>query len=306
MPLAGGEEDGSAEWHTVRQAARRFVASEKFSGVVPRDATVMVVVVALGHRHWESAKLDTFMIAGGGLFFVISSGVGIRLLVLAQRNRALPELMLGIAFVVGGTIGGVLGQIVQTQGDRFSPGVAGQLLLVYGVVAVIGITTYNVFTWRVFQPEARWARLFVLTLFLCCLTHLGFNAVTGVYETGLVTARQRIVETALYMAGPVWATIEAFRHHGLLKKRLTLGLADPVVVNRMLLWGIGSLFASTIVLGSVVVVLFDSNHPAIQLSGLNIGLSGIVASTAYALAFFPPSSFLEWVRRSAVPQTSEA
>ena len=41
----------------------------------------------------------------GTLYLATISTVGIRVLILARRNRGMPELLLGISLVVGGTFG---------------------------------------------------------------------------------------------------------------------------------------------------------------------------------------------------------
>ena len=88
-------------------------------------------------------------------------------------------------------------------------------------------------------------------------------------------------------------------HKGFEVDHLQYGLADPVVVNRILLWGIGSFFATVIVFGGVAIVFFEPGHPAVRMNTINIGISGSIASVAYGLAFFPPKAYLGWLRGDA-------
>ena len=46
------------------------------------------------------------------------------------------------------------------------------------------------------------------------------------------------------LATLLWTGIESLAYSSALKRRLVLGLADPVVADRVQLWGIGMLLAS--------------------------------------------------------------
>lgn len=76
-----------------------------------------------------------------------------------------------------------------------------------------------------------------------------------------------------------------------MKRRLALGIADPVVANRFLLWGLGGLCASTIVLSSIPMMFLGTAHWASQVCMLTIGFLGTLATITYGLAFFPPKSY---------------
>ena len=240
------------------------------------------------------------MIGGGGLFFVVSSVVGVRLLMLARRNRTFPEFALGFAFVVGGTLSGALGQFVQQGGESLSPASLGQITFVYSAFSLVGITAYNIFTWRVFRPKSAGAAGLVALVFIVGLGLLGWYGSTGVFAGGTQSAAQRAAQVACFTLGPLWATIEAFRYYGLLRRRLALGIGDAIVADRIRLWGIGGAFATIIVLGSIVLIVVEPGHPLALISAANLGVCGTLASIAYALAFFPPSRYLDRVRNRAI------
>ena len=95
-------------------------------------------------------------------------------------------------------------------------------------------------TWQTFRPTERWPRYLIwvgAAVFAASL--LGSSVVSGVwtfqdgglwYELGFWT------RAGAY----VWAAIEAGRYYGVLRQRLKLGLADPVVTDRFRLWTISS------------------------------------------------------------------
>lgn len=242
--------------------------------------------------------MQIVMLIGGGLFFLVSSIVGLRLLALGIRNRTLPELSLAAAFLLGGTIGGLLGQLVYTRSIDLEPAQMGALVLVFAVFSMLGMTLYNVFTWRVFRPDAAGAAVVGFVL-LAGLGMIAWYAFAGTFGHGRISTEQRAVETLVNAIGPVWAMIEALRYYRSMRRRLALGLADPVITNRILLWGIGSALASTIVLAGLIRVMVPPGHFLAELATLNIGVFGTVASVIYALAFFPPARYRAWLRAGA-------
>jgi hypothetical protein len=83
--------------------------------------------------------IDAIQAAAGGLFLLTATVVGCRLLLLARRSRALPELLLGAGLLVGGTIGGPLEAAGLSARPELGPDLTGRLLLIgklFGVVAL--------------------------------------------------------------------------------------------------------------------------------------------------------------------------
>jgi hypothetical protein len=92
---------------------------------------------------------------------------------------------------------------------------------------------------------------------------------------------------------PMWAAFEAFRYHALMSKRRALGLADPVVVNRFLLWGVASLFSVaaiwTISLPAILGLPLVEQQRLAPVSMSVTAVWGIGAISSYWLTFFPPA-----------------
>ncbi len=85
----------------------------------------------------------------------------------------------------------------------------------------------------------------------------------------------------------------------MLRRRIQIGLSDPLVANRLLLWGVGSCCGTGILIGYLPVIMLPAEHLWTQLGLLNIGVLGAVATVAYGFAFFPPRGYADWVRRPA-------
>jgi hypothetical protein len=107
-----------------------------------------------------------------------------------------------------------------------------------------------------------------------------------------------LISTGLQLGALFWGSLEAFRYWGRMRKRTRLGLADPAVTNRFLLWSIG---AGSAGLGSAIGTgaSFALGMPSLQIPWV-LALSsahGMVAAVAMWLAFLPPQAWLRFVRR---------
>ncbi len=103
-----------------------------------------------------------------------------------------------------------------------------------------------------------------------------------------------------------WGSFEALRFWLRMRRRLALGLANPEVANRFLLWGIG---AGTAGLGSAIGTLFAivtgvSYLEAAWMVALLSGL-GFIAAVAMWLAFLPPATYTRWILAKASPRAFE-
>lgn len=92
-----------------------------------------------------------------------------------------------------------------------------------------------------------------------------------------------------------WAFAESSAFYLRMRKRTKIGLGDPVVTNRILLWSIyGAGFTLSQLLWVFVISMLD------DLAALDVVIAGsaIAGEIAVWLAFFPPKRYLNWLRRS--------
>ena len=98
----------------------------------------------------------------------------------------------------------------------------------------------------------------------------------------------------------MWTGLESFGYYGRMRKRRVLGLADPIVTNRFLLWGLVALNA-IVASGVPLVVGFlggDSfNDVPTRLAG---AAATIVGCVCLQLAFLPPQSYVSWLKKRAL------
>jgi len=159
----------------------------------------------------------------------------------------------------------------------------------------------GLFIWRVFRPEERWAGKLVGVLMACLLTAVGGFAMRGAFATAEIP----ILWFGLWVAGRVaascWLSFEGFRYYGLMKRRLSLGLADPVVTNRFLLWAVAGVSGVVLLLTAVPPVFLDPvQDKALLVTDLFIfSAAGMIASVLYWLTFFPTAAYRRRLCRAA-------
>ncbi len=181
---------------------------------------------------------------GGGAFVVVSLVLGTRLLLMAQRTRKLPELCMGACLLLMGGVGYPLITVVQ-QATQVAPELRAGVLVVQMLCHVVGNLGLAVFTMRVFRPEAAWSRAAAVAITGATLV----LAMAQILAEGLVafavhgTGAWRF-HSAVALVNLAWAGVESMRYHLQLERRLRLGLADPVVSDRLRLWALGMLAAA--------------------------------------------------------------
>jgi hypothetical protein len=218
-------------------------------------------------------------------FAGVGTFVGARLLLCA----------LGHPFCAVGRLPGLFGTAL---GD-------GLFALGLGICAS-GIALLYTFTWRVFRPRAPWARVgvAVASLFVLALAG-GLLHASGQADTlpeVLPLTRPFAVGFTLAVGFAfLWTGVEAWTHAQRLHRRLALGLVEPVVLDRVRLWGTagiaGAVLCATIAgcLAAGMMVLHEPFPLALT------ALAGIVASTCWTLAFVPPARYLRRVEQRAGP-----
>lgn len=246
-------------------------------------------------------------VAIGQLVFALACGtVGVRLLLLHRRTRQLPELLLGVGLLamitcvpllaVSGLGRGLVGSL------RFTPMIMG-----LGLFA-LSVTCLCSFTWRTFRPDTRWGGLVVAAV---CAAQLA----AAIGATRALAATPAEVETTAAAVGWLvalrvpaivnfaWVAIEGFIQWRMARRRLTLGIGDPVVTNRFALWSAVGIFTTS---NNLVSTWLQSQgmgpvaHPG---GAAVIATSGAVSSVLLWLVFMTPARYRAWVTRRSTAST---
>ncbi len=241
---------------------------------------------------------------GCTLAFVVTAAiVAARLLALARATRGLPELTCGLAL---GLIV-ALGLPVRLVGDAVvgtHRGLGIALLIASGVSFAAGWTALAVFTWKVFRPDSflvGWTVRGAILVFAGS-TLAEASRLLALQDVSMARHLSSWSFVTLFTAELLygWTGFEALRCYRQFRRRLALGLADPVVTNRFLLWAI-VMGCSMISLGAPLYAGWIGLSP-LELAEVQLttALAGLPCTAALYLAFLTPRSYRNWVlRRSA-------
>jgi hypothetical protein len=233
----------------------------------------------------------------GGLSFVVASFlVGMRLVLLARRTHQFPEFAIGTSLTLMGGVGYPLTVFVRVA-SFLSDDLRISLFVLSLCLTWVGTVLLGCFNMRVFRPEEGWARVFVAALAILLVGSFVLQSFSP--GLGVGTFRNQGLGLRLFMAGlgvPLaWGTYESLRYWRLLQKRVRLGLADPVVADRMRLWGIAEGSACVINVSTTVAALFGVDFAVASVGALVIAPLGIAAAISTWFAFIPPAAYLRRV-----------
>jgi hypothetical protein len=245
------------------------------------------------------------------VFSVLAIVIGLRLIALSRRTQRGPERSLGLGFI--GTAGLGYGLLMfamlgkRAAGWNDAPAYYTWLIALGWIFHNLGVTFMLDFVHRVFRPEDGWARILKYTLNLVLWGGWLADAFTG----GLTSNRPGLyywIAFSVIGTYPLWTAVEAFRYWKLMRKRVALGLADPLVANRFLLWTI----ASTSTVASIWLVevptflgyerMSAAAEKITSITMLCTSAFGIATICTYWLTFFPPAWYQD---RFRVPAASE-
>jgi hypothetical protein len=234
-------------------------------------------------------------------FVLAAVVVGVRLIALHRRTGQAPEGLLGWGLLSSGGLGYGL-MIFSVLSDQAAM-LAGQASHAQALVSGIGWVLHNLgvllmlrFMVVVYRPDSRWARWLAVALGAV----LWGGWLVFVADGGLYGKDSHAYWVALAVIGsfPLWSMSESYAYYRRMRRRLAIGLADPLVCNRFLLWTLASVSS----LGSIwivnVPVLAQPFIAEAELQSLTVvsllvtALFGLGTVSMYWFTFFPP----DWYR----------
>jgi hypothetical protein len=245
--------------------------------------------------------IQSYHLAATLAFVLASAVVSIRLLLLARCTGERPERLLGLGILGTAVLGyGVLIVAALLRGGTGTEATSGLERALHAAGALLhdaGVSMVLLFVLAVFRPGVRWAQALAGAALLALWGgHVGWELGNG-YRSTLPGNGFWWLRYAVIWSYPLWTMVESYRYYGLLRRRQALGLADPLVTNRFLLWGSASLGTALATwTASLPYLLVDRPEtalawgPAVQVATATFG---IVTVTLYGLTFFAPA----WYRR---------
>ena len=220
---------------------------------------------------------------------------GVRLILLGIRTTEVPERLLGTSFVFIG----VSSLLYTFAVFPIFESVSIPLNFAARVSYLPGSILIAFFTERVFREGERWAMWFAWGAGVLATAGVVGSALGGDWEGFSIRNGWFWLEWVGYTLPFGWAATEAFNQYRQARRRMSLGLCEPVICNRLLLWslfGVAQFASCVVVIGqyaafereSVFSATWDNLYGAATISGLIM----------ISLAFFPPASYLRWVERT--------
>jgi len=231
-------------------------------------------------------------------YTIASLVVGVRLLALARRTRGAPELLAGLTYFCAPGLGYPLQVVAGQIADRaisVPMTVAGQSFIVFGC------SCFLFFTVQVFRKEASWAA-WIGTLGLTYAGTASAYAVISYSDPAEILTHARLPSAALLTVLALawgWTALEGLRYYRMMRKRMTLGLADAVVTNRFLLWGLNGLTSVGWLSISISMFVAGENLTTSSLVVTTTSAGGVANAVFLFLIFMPPAVYTRWVERSA-------
>lgn len=236
-----------------------------------------------------------------GLIGVVFCTPGARLFGLWLRSRKMPEGLLAVFFLgFGFAIPVALYTTTHTEESFSLP------LRIFAISSqVVAMSAFALFTRLVFRPRSSLAIAVSwivpgFYLFSSTFRIVSGNAMSGMHWT-------IIFSTVVAMASIVWAFVECVLYYQRMSRQVEMGIGDPVVCNRFLLWAVWtgsfiSLPAVTLAVRLYLIAITPAGETATAAPAvLNvvrgvIVAGGLVTSGSMLLSFFPPASYTRWLR----------
>jgi hypothetical protein len=233
----------------------------------------------------------------------IASGalVGGRLLALALRTRELTDFLVGASLLL---LSGISYPLSLASGLDATPLATARALAVASAVgfALGWVGVYHL-TQRVFRRGDRSAQGLALLGSALLVIGTASRIQQALVAPDAATLRNPqgiafLVEGAALLVY-LWTAAEGFAAFAQARRRLPLGLADPVVANRFGLWGCVGVCAFISVAPGYAIAVTGGDSMASQGALLATAFGGLACSAALQLAFLPPAAYLRWLRATA-------
>lgn len=225
--------------------------------------------------------------------------VGVRLVRLGNRTRSASEWVLGLTFLIWSLSYVFWVALAAVQGQ---PALESQLIIASRLITNLGGVAIAYFPLLLFRRGSSWAKWLSASIAICLIVGTAGSIWTGDPE-GLepLTNIWWWFEWIGEVAPSIWIGVEGLHHYGTTRPRVRLGLCEPIVGHRYLLWGIAGVIWT--LLGFVVIgqyVEFWVTHSWSAILDNLVGACEIAALTMIWLAYFAPATYQRRINRSAV------
>jgi hypothetical protein len=244
------------------------------------------------------------------LYIAVVLTLGVRLMLLAIRSRQIPESFLATHFLAccgAGYLLSIIGLTAARDPGMFPAAVTTGTLALGHLGSCVGVFAGICFNFLVFRRNELWAKALVALAAVAITTGYVGYGLTGGFAHGRFEGVWFWLFYGTFAWGAAWVMIEPLRYYGVMRRRLHLGLAEPLVVNRFLLWGIGSLGRFLMVVCGAIPAAFYGDMKTEFAPGvvgftlLGVALVGLGVAISYWLTFFPSRGYVRFIQRRHGP-----
>jgi hypothetical protein len=240
---------------------------------------------------------------GGVLAGLLYFTFGLCLIRSSWRSQRLPELILGTSFILWG-FAYVCWEIPIATADE---PLTQPLFFAGRIFTHAGTIFFASFCWIEFRARSRWAKNLVIAIaFSLSAGVIGSIALEDWEGIRPITNPWWWLEWAAGLLAMGWVGVEGFLAYPSARKRLQLGLSDPLTCNRLLLWGITGV-AMTAYSGVLLfhAIGFESDGVwSIALDRVNGAVEAITIALFW-LIYFPPNFYQHWIAGAAPAAEAE-
>ncbi len=219
--------------------------------------------------------------------------VGMDLLRRAAKTRGLAEFFLGLAFVFNGLsyFFADLPSIIDNDA------ILNEFSYIGRIFASSCALTIAVFAWRVFRPEAAWAKWIVWTNGVLLLLGLTVSALEGDWEgTYPLTYTGFWFEWLGGIVPFIWFSVESLRAYSRSRRQVRIGLSNPIVSNRYLLIGLyGTLASITYPVFLWMYIEYERHGVWSDPLSLFTGIVELFSLAALWISFSAPAFYRRWI-----------
>ncbi len=232
-----------------------------------------------------------------GASLLICIGVGWRILRASRHTDRVPGLLVSLILLGLG-----LGYFLSAGAIRMRVGVPalGEPGMARGVGLLnVGGTAAAFLSYLLFRRDLPAARVLAWVLSVALWGVWLANLLTGGFAISDRFIWSNYALASLRVAALVWCAGESLHYWQLMRRRLRIGLADPVLTNRFLLWGIGVGSASCAIMVTIFGMAASRDGAIPATTEIYMCALGLVEALCFLVAFSPPAFYRRFLERRA-------
>jgi hypothetical protein len=222
--------------------------------------------------------------------------VGIDLMRRARETRGLPELFLGLAFVFNGLSYFFTDLPIVLDNEA----ILNEFSFIGRIFAGLCALTIAAFTWRVFRAGAAWAKCAFWAVGVLLVLGLTVSALEGDWEgTYPLTYKGFWLEWLAGIVPFIWFAVESLSTYSRSRRKLRIGLGDPIVTNRFLLIGLyGTLASSTYPIYLWMYIVYERHGIWSDSLTAFLGTVEVISLAALWTSFAAPAFYRRWIEKA--------